>query len=57
MAQDEEFLNIEVNQVQELLNRDSLCVVSEEHIFEALMRWVKKDPEMRSIHLPNLVIH
>lgn len=54
VAEEEEFTNIEVEQIQELLNRDTLCV-SEEGAFEALIRWVKKDPEGRSKHLPNLL--
>ena len=54
VAEEEEFVNIDVNQIQELLNRDTLCV-SEERAFEALIRWVKKDPEVRSKHLPNLL--
>ena len=54
VSEEEEFVNIEVAQLQELLNRDTLCV-SEENAFEALLRWVKKDPESRSKHLPNLL--
>lgn len=54
VAEEEEFGGIEVGQIQELLNRDTLCV-SEEGAFEALIRWVKKEPETRSKHLPNLL--
>lgn len=54
VAEEEEFLNVEVGQIQELLNRDTLCV-SEERAFEALIRWVKKDPDTRKTHLPNLL--
>lgn len=54
VAEEEEFVNIDVNQIQELLNRDTLCV-SEERAFEALIRWVKKEPDTRSKHLPNLL--
>lgn len=54
VSEEEEFVNIEVAQLQELLNKDTLCV-SEENAFEALLRWVKKDPESRSKHLPNLL--
>lgn len=54
VAEESEFLNIEVSQIQELLNRDTLCV-SEERAFEALIRWVKKEPETRKAHLPNLL--
>lgn len=54
VAEEEEFVNIDVGQMQELLNRDTLCV-SEERAFEALIRWVKKEPEQRCKHLPNLL--
>ncbi|XP_046642997.1 kelch-like protein 18 [Daphnia pulicaria] len=54
VAEEEEFVSIDVSQMQELLNRDSLCV-TEEGAFEALIRWVKKDSELRSKHLPNLL--
>ena len=54
MAEEEEFAGIDVGQIQELLNRDTLCV-TEEGAFEALIRWVKKDPDGRSKHLPNLL--
>jgi len=54
ISQEEEFLNIDFNQIQELLNRDSLCV-SEERAFEAMVRWVKKDADLRCKHLPNLL--
>lgn len=54
VAEEEEFVSIDVSQMQELLNRDSLCV-TEEGAFEALIRWVKKDSESRSKHLPNLL--
>lgn len=54
VSEEEEFVNIDVNQIQELLNRDTLCV-TEERAFEALIRWVKEDSEARSKHLPNLL--
>lgn len=55
VSQEEEFLSLELSQIGELLSRDQLCVSSEEQIFEALIRWVKKDPELRSIYLPGLL--
>lgn len=54
VADEEEFVNIDVSQMKELLNRDTLCV-SEEGAFEALIRWVKKDTESRARHLPSLL--
>lgn len=50
----EEYLHLPLNEVQNLLTRNELCVESEEQVFEACMRWVKY-AEGRSADLPVLL--
>ncbi|XP_019870847.1 kelch-like protein 18 [Aethina tumida] len=54
VSQHEEYLNLTLNEVKELLNKNNLRVDSEEQIFEACMRWVKHN-ETRKDHLPQLL--
>ena len=48
VALDDEFVGLQAERVEELLGRDRLCVASEEQVFEALMRWVRKEPQLRT---------
>ena len=56
VSESEEFLNVGLEEVSELVGRDELHVTSEEVVFLAVMRWIKQDPEERKVHLPNLLI-
>lgn len=51
----EEFSNLPFREVLDLVRRDELHVTSEEIVFEAVIRWVKKDPETRKEHMPVLL--
>lgn len=51
----EEFFNLPFQELLDLIKRDELFVTSEEQVFEAVIRWVKKDPELRKEHLPLLL--
>lgn len=55
VALDDEFVGLQAERVEELLGRDRLCVASEEQVFEALMRWVRKEPQLRTPYLPDLL--
>ncbi|XP_046392448.1 kelch-like protein 18 [Ischnura elegans] len=57
VSKGDEFLSLEPNALIELIKRDDLRVSSEEQVFEAVMSWVKKDPETRSSSLPSLLVH
>jgi len=50
----DEFVNLDVREVSDILKKDDIFVDSEETIFEALMRWTLKDPS-RQVHLPKLL--
>ncbi|XP_022916933.1 kelch-like protein 18 [Onthophagus taurus] len=50
----EEYLNLPVQEVKSLLQRNELRVESEEQVFEACMRWVKYT-DQRTHHLPELL--
>ena len=51
----EEFYNLSAKELLDIIRRDELCVDSEEQVFEAVMRWVKKDVELRKEHLPQIL--
>ncbi|XP_066996449.1 kelch-like protein 18 isoform X2 [Anabrus simplex] len=51
----EEYLSLSCTDLLDIVRRDELHVMSEEQVFEAVMRWVKKDPESRKKFLPQLL--
>ncbi|XP_015600929.1 kelch-like protein 18 [Cephus cinctus] len=51
----DEFFSLTYLELKELVSRDELHVVSEEKVFEAVMRWIKYDSESRVIYLPELL--
>ncbi|KAJ8972679.1 hypothetical protein NQ317_001699 [Molorchus minor] len=55
VSQHEEYLNLSLNEIKDLLSKSDLRVESEEQVFEACMRWVKHDVEKRKEHLPELL--
>ncbi|KAK3106475.1 hypothetical protein FSP39_020687 [Pinctada imbricata] len=52
----EEFLSLDRYDVLDIISRDELNVKSEEQVFEAILKWVKKDEEERKGHLPELLV-
>lgn len=54
ISQHEEFLNLSLAEVKDLLTKNDLRVDSEEQVFEACMRWVKH-ADNRKDHLPELL--
>lgn len=57
VAKSEEFLHLSFHEVTEMISKDELNVRGEETVFEAVMAWVKKDPDKRSTCLPHLLTH
>lgn len=55
VSKSEEFLNLGFAEVKEIIGRDELYVLSEEQVFEAVMDWVKRDPDKRMMYLPELL--
>lgn len=55
VAHSEEFLALQFSDVQEIISRDEIHVMSEEQIFEAVMIWVKRSIEDRAELLPELL--
>uniref|UniRef100_A0A8C4QMH2 BTB domain-containing protein n=1 Tax=Eptatretus burgeri TaxID=7764 RepID=A0A8C4QMH2_EPTBU len=55
VSMQQEFLELQLNELQELLSSDDLHVESEEVVFEALMRWVHCAPKTRITHLSTVL--
>lgn len=51
----EQFLHISLDYLKEIISSDGLQVASEEHVYTAMMRWLKHDLERRQEHLPQLL--
>lgn len=51
----EEFLSVMGSELIKIVKNDELDVSSEEEVYEAVIRWVKKDPEVRKSLLPQLL--
>lgn len=50
-----EFLQLTVDDLAEILNQDELNVKNEEMVFDSLVRWVDYDPDRRRLCIPNLL--
>lgn len=50
-----EFLELNTDYLLALLKRDDLKVCAEEQVFEALVKWVKHDPESRKCYVSELL--
>ena len=55
VVKSEEFMCLLAHEVAELISSDDLGVRTEEHVFEAVLAWVKHDEEMREKDLPILM--
>ncbi|EDV22500.1 uncharacterized protein TRIADDRAFT_50655 [Trichoplax adhaerens] len=50
----EEFLNLPLSEICELVSDDGVRVACEEQIFEAVLKWVQHDIAHRSVHMAEL---
>ncbi|KAK1790941.1 hypothetical protein P4O66_014783 [Electrophorus voltai] len=57
VAQHEEFLDLQQEELEEHIANDELCVPREEVVFEAVMRWVYHSVEHRRAQLRDLLRH
>ncbi|XP_043231465.1 kelch-like protein 18 isoform X2 [Amphibalanus amphitrite] len=55
VTESEEFLQLGERELRDILARDELHVDTEELVFEAALRWVKHDTELRTECLPGLL--
>lgn len=55
IRQTEEFLNLSLEDLIDILRRDELYVVSEEQIFESALIWVQKDADSRRALMADLL--
>ncbi|KAJ8928398.1 hypothetical protein NQ314_019063 [Rhamnusium bicolor] len=55
VIRNQEFLQLNVEQMTNLLSNDDLNVSCEEHIFQALMSWIQHDPTTRRQHIGQLL--
>ena len=53
----EEFINLPLNSIVELISSDELGVLAEEDVFEAVIQWVKHNRAERERHLAELIRH
>ncbi|XP_059172839.1 kelch-like protein 18 [Physella acuta] len=56
VALSSDFLTLPKSEVLEILSRDELHIISEEQVFEAVMRWIKHDSDARVKDLPELMV-
>lgn len=57
VVQFDEFLNLTHEQVVNLIKSDRLSVASEEKVYECVICWIKFDPDIRQLHLSDLMEH
>ena len=55
VSETEEFLNLEIEDISDIINEDELYVTSEQQVFKAVASWVKHKREARQDHLPYLL--
>jgi len=55
VVESEEYLHLSLEKLISLVSEDELDVTSEEAVFNAVLAWVKSDPEMRAESLPRLL--
>ncbi|XP_021962419.2 kelch-like protein 18 isoform X3 [Folsomia candida] len=55
VSKSEEFSQLGISDIINILSRDELAVDSEEQVFNVMIKWVKKDTQIRCIHLPELL--
>ncbi|ETE70237.1 Gigaxonin, partial [Ophiophagus hannah] len=51
----EEFLELTPQRLKEVLSLEKLNVGDEKHIFEAVIRWISHDPELRKVHMKDVM--
>lgn len=57
VAKSQEFLQHSCQNIEKLIRSSELCVNNEQEVFEAIVTWVKHDPEEREPMLPKLMKH
>lgn len=55
VVRNQEFIQLNVDQMRNLLSNDDLNVPSERHIFECLLTWIRNDPTQRNRHIADLL--
>ena len=55
VAETEEFMNLPLEDVAQIISEDELFITSEQSVFNAVIKWVKCDREVREDHLPFLL--
>lgn len=53
----DEFLEMSRRQLLDMISSNDLCVVSEEDVFDGVMRWIGYKPASRVLHLSELLGH
>uniref|UniRef100_A0ABM5EUV8 Gigaxonin isoform X2 n=1 Tax=Pogona vitticeps TaxID=103695 RepID=A0ABM5EUV8_9SAUR len=47
----EEFLELSLQKLKEVLSLEKLNVGNEKHVFDAVVRWISHDPDLRKVHM------
>ena len=57
VIQVDEFLQLSIDLLLHLISSDTLNVYSEERVYEAVMAWIKHEPQSRKQHIASLLDH
>nr|CAD7196547.1 unnamed protein product [Timema douglasi] len=57
VSMSEEYMSLSCTDLRNIVMRDELHILTEEQVFEAVMRWVHKNSESRKKDLPQLLGH
>lgn len=57
VIQVDEFLQLSIDLLLHLISSDALNVYSEERVYEAVMAWIKYEPQSRKQHIASLLDH
>ena len=55
MSYTEEFVQLGMDQLKEVLQRSSLSAPKEDSILDSVLRWIQHDPDNRKTHLQDLL--
>ncbi|MCQ4187930.1 hypothetical protein FK515_30720, partial [Klebsiella pneumoniae] len=50
-----EFLDLSIDEIAHIIEKDELNVKQEDVVFEAILRWIDHDPENRKQHIAVLL--
>ena len=55
VTQSEDFLNLGVSEVQDIISSDNIIVEKEETVYNCIISWIEHKPEEREVYFPKLL--